>query len=480
MSRAPARSEPPSPPSQLDYFPRERLQELLEGLPPAEYASLAKSVEKAGSDRSVVFYPSDTQRRLIQIALRPWILTPTQREYFRQVYLHIEDACRKLYPLSLEDPEVKRLLPLSEAERDWFDRSFPHGRVPLQTLFGRLDATVDAGRPDWRDTLRVIEVNLSGIGATYYSFAAGQIARELLAPAFQRLDPTLSFEYADDVLSLVLHQVLDHARALGLARANIGLVQDESTLAGPYEFPTIAEHYRRQGYHAQVVDPRALVVRNGELFAGDTPLDVLYRDPTLENLLEMERKGDDLTAMRFAFEKNRVVSGLVGELDHKGALEVLTSERMARHLTDEQRETFRRHLPWTRVVRPTRTKDPDGRDVDLATYTRSHRERLVLKPNRDYGGAGVTLGRETAAPEWEQRLEEALHRPFETVVQEAVEVYVERYPVLAGDRVSFEPFFNIAGFSGTRRGMATLARMARGRIVNITRDGGVAGVLATR
>jgi len=65
------------------------------------------------------------------------------------------------------------------------------------------------------------------------------------------------------------------------------------------------------------------------------------------------------------------------------------------------------------------------------------------------------------------------------VVQEAVPVYSDRYPVVDGERVEHVPFYNIAGFSATPRGLATLARMARGRIINITRDGGVAGVLAT-
>ncbi|MBI5365544.1 MAG: hypothetical protein HZA54_00790 [Planctomycetes bacterium] len=472
-------SDAASPPGPADFVPRERVLATLQRIPDDDWRALDAAVRAAGAARDVIFYPDDRAKRYIQIALRPWIFTPTQREYFRAVYLHIEQASLRLYSLAREDAEIDRLLPLTAEERPWYERAFPGGRIPHQTLFGRIDATVDPGRPDWRDTYQVIETNLAGIGATYYSYAAGGIARDLLAPAVRRADPGLALSFADDVLSLILHQLLDHARALGLPRCRIGLMQDESTLAGPYEFPTIAGLWRNQGYTVSVVDPRALRVVGGELRAGDDAFDLLYRDPTLENLLDMERDGGDLSAVRFAFEQNRVVSGLLGEFDHKGALEVLTSERMAPLLSPEQRASFRRHLPWTRVLRDLKTADPGGRTVDLFEFVRGARERLVLKPNRDYGGAGVVLGTETTQSEWERRVAEAFATPYRTVAQAAVPTYSDLYPVVADGAVEWRPFFNIYGFSGTPRGMATLGRMARGRIINITRDGGVVGVLST-
>ena len=61
-----------------------------------------------------------------------------------------------------------------------------------------------------------------------------------------------------------------------------------------------------------------------------------------------------------------------------------------------------------------------------------NRDRLVLKPNDEYGGKGVVLGWTVDQHEWEQSLEAALTQSY--VVQEAVPVPRERFPV-ALDRV---------------------------------------------
>lgn len=38
----------------------------------------------------------------------------------------------------------------------------------------------------------------------------------------------------------------------------------------------------------------------------------------------------------------------------------------------------------------------DGQDVDLLPFVQANRERLVLKPNDEYGGKGVVLGWDTS------------------------------------------------------------------------------------
>src|SRR5947208_4376529 len=55
---------------------------------------------------------------------------------------------------------------------------------------------------------------------------------------------------------------------------------------------------------------------------------------------------------------------------------------------------------------PTLPSFPTRRSSDLE-YARSHREQLVLKPNRGYGGTGVVLGLATEASEWEGLLQQA-------------------------------------------------------------------------
>ena len=54
------------------------------------------------------------------------------------------------------------------------------------------------------------------------------------------------------------------------------------------------------------------------------------------------------------------------------------------------------------------------------------------------------------------------------------------FPRVAEGRFDFADMYIVSGFTGTPRGEAMLARMSMSRIVNITRDGGIAGVLVPR
>jgi hypothetical protein len=118
--------------------------------------------------------------------------------------------------------------------------------------------------------------------------------------------------------------------------------------------------------------------------------------------------GQRLEGIRALFLQNRMVSAIGGDLDHKSCWEVLTSEELAaRYFSIAERQLFRRHVLWTRIVSERRTDTPDG-PMDLVEYVRDYREELVLKPNRGYGGAGVVLGAALSQSEWETLIEQAL------------------------------------------------------------------------
>src|SRR5205085_6610476 len=74
-----------------------------------------------------------------------------------------------------------------------------------------------------------------------------------------------------------------------------------------------------------------------------------------------------------------------------------------------------------------------GREVDLVEHVRRERERFVLKPNDDYGGAGIVLGWTVDAGEWEAALARALAEPY--IVQERVPIPMEPYPSYVEGRV---------------------------------------------
>ena len=134
---------------------------------------------------------------------------------------------------------------------------------------------------------------------------------------------------------------------------------------------------------------------------------------------------------RQAAPANPVVSTLGGDFDHKSTFELFTSPRFTHLFSPEQRAVFARHVLWTRLVTERRTEGPDGVSIDLAPFIRDHRHALVLKPNRSYGGQGVTIGPDLSNAEWASRLDEALANPGAWVVQAFRPLPRQPFPVFA-------------------------------------------------
>jgi uncharacterized circularly permuted ATP-grasp superfamily protein len=151
------------------------------------------------------------------------------------------------------------------------------------------------------------------------------------------------------------------------------------------------------------------------------------------------------------------------------SLALLSDDRYASLYTPAQRRAIAKHVPWTRKVREGHTTYR-GKLVDLAEFVIKAKDRLVLKPNDEYGGKGVILGWTVDAHEWEQTLLAALTASY--VVQEKVGVPREPFPVLL-DKVHFldlavdcDPYL----FWGKVGGQLT--RLSSSALLNVTAGAG--------
>ena len=76
----------------------------------------------------------------------------------------------------------------------------------------------------------------------------------------------------------------------------------------------------------------------------------------------------------------------------------------------QRRQSWKRsrgHVPWTRCVRPGKS-DYYGEEIDLLEFIGERRDRLVLKPNDDYGGHGIYIGWNTDEIGWDEAIHNAL------------------------------------------------------------------------
>ncbi|MEO5509623.1 MAG: hypothetical protein ABIS27_03275, partial [Longimicrobiales bacterium] len=241
-------------------------------------------------------------------------------------------------------------------------------------------------------------------------------------------------------------------------------------------------YQERYGISLLHADASELHLRGDEVFYGDARVDLAYRDASVLDLMDLAAEGVDIAPMRALLRQNRVVSSIAAELDQKSCFEVFTDPALAdRFLTEAEQQVMRRHVLWTRIISARNTTLPGGGQGDLMEYVRAHRELLVLKPNRSYGGEGVKVGPSMEQGEWESAIASALRDENDRwVAQETAHIPVKSFHVLDdNDELRIAPFYVVMGIAPSHYGVAMLVRAARGKVVNIAQQGGTCAVMVS-
>jgi hypothetical protein len=462
----------------VDHRVGATVNEIFLKIPTSEARELFRAVEEEAKRRGLVYEDEDGTPQPIPLLMRPRVLIPEQRRYFHRLCLEMMRALERMVALYARHAEIRALLPFNPEAEAWLRAIWRQTARAPQTVFARLDASADFANLDWADQFAFFEINAVGVGGIYYTPVAEQIINELVVPHMQRYAPGLVLKPNDDYRQLLLERLTHHARAIGRRRVNCALVQNRRERGGALEFERVVRYFADQGVSAIACDPRDLQVRGEEIAAQGFPVDVLYRDVELRDLLAMERTGDDLSAIKAAFARNMVVSSIAGEFDHKSVWEILTDDRFGHLFTQRQRRYFAKHVPWTRVVAERRSTGPDGTEVDLVPFARRNKDALVLKPNRAYGGEGLVIGPHVDSSEWERAIAAAVASPGRWVAQRYVDPVVKDFPVLGADGgISLEEFYVVCGFTATPDGIAVLGRASKRRVVNVAQQGGLTAVL---
>ncbi len=431
-----------------------------------------------------LLYERDGKAEPIALMLRPIGILPDTVPYLHHVSLTIINALKRVPDLYLQDPAVREMLPLDPGEEQWLRDTWGDRHRDCNAVIGRMDAAVDFVAPMWKESLKFVETNLAGIGGIHLVPICEGIVADVCLPAAREVLPGLDLEPGADQRTLFVHEMLDQLRACGRGGRTLCLIEPKYAGEGPVEQAMLARHLNeRYGLQVLHADPSELAMRGGEVVLDGTPIDLAYRDYDIRSLLDLEAGGHDMTPMRTLFRENRIVSSFAGDFDHKSNLELLTDDAFTQRLfTAEERGIFRRHVLWTRVLRERRTSRPDGSTGDLVAYVRGERERLVIKPNRSYGGHAIHIGHLTPAADWERVIDAALADPPGTwVVQLATRIPTVEFPVLDADgALRSEPFFVVMGFAPSRDGLAILGRASQKMVVNIAQRGGICAVFVGR
>ena len=486
MATAPEAPAPPLEPGPAEVLGLHgarlaaRVRQALYHLPPDDLARAFQRMREGAIARHMDYFMDGTVHT-IRVFPCPITLLPEQAEYVHRVVRTLHDALVRMPELYLADPAVRGILRLEPEEDAWLRECWTPAVRARNSVFDRLDALTDYTSPGWKDTLRFIEPNLTGIGGLYLVPSVEEVVSEAIVPLLRRQDPGLRIERLTDARELLFRELSAHLEAIGRPGGRVCFVEPKYELEGIDEQRRLLEYFHaRHGADMLHADPAELQMKGGEVFYEDHRVDLVYRDYSVLDLVELERDGVDVTPMRTLFRENRVISSIGGELDHKSCWEILTDPDIAaRHFDDEARHCFQRHVLWTRVLSPRATSLPTGETGDLLEFARRSHETLVLKPSRGYGGDGVLIGHTVSPAEWEQALDAALADGELWVVQSLAQIPVLEVPTLAPDgTLQPEMFYHVMGYASSPEGLAVLARASQRQVVNVAQRGGMCAVMA--
>src|SRR5438552_3571884 len=158
------------------------------------------------STRRHLFYLRDGQVDTIRVLACPITVLPIQLAYIHYVSLTIQNALKRLPELYMQDFAVRDLLRIPPDEEDWLWRCWGPSQREHNPIFGRLDAMIDFISPMWKDSLRFVEPNLSGIGGLHLIPTSEQIIADVVLPALRAVDPQLQLGVGPDVRELLMHE----------------------------------------------------------------------------------------------------------------------------------------------------------------------------------------------------------------------------------------------------------------------------------
>ena len=395
--------------------------------------------------------------------LRPRFLTPAQYRWIRREIRTLMGGFRRIHERAVQDAEFRAQFRLLDWEEELLEHD-PGFASPSPA--SRLDAFFSSDE----GTLRFTEYNAET--------PAGSAYMDVLSEVFLALPVTGRFLRSHVLHPLparhgVLHALVQAYRAWSgrSEMPRIGIL-DWAEVPTYSEFVFFRDYFRAHGIACEIADPREVEYRDGKLMApGGFHVTLIYKRVLIDELVL--RMGLDNPVVR------AVRDGAVCMVNpfrckivyKKASLAVLSDERNAEMFAPGERAAIAAHVPWTRVVED-RITEKDGARIDLVPWIAENRERLVLKPNDDYGGRGIVLGWLVSDEEWRRNVGEALDQPY--VVQERIVLPTEPFPSWVHGRLEvYDRMVDIAPYvSHTEQVDGCLTRIATDPLLNVTSGGG--------
>lgn len=323
------------------------------------------------------------------------------------------------------------------------------------------------------DSYCYVELNGESPAGIAFADSATEIFMDL--PIMRKFTESFELEPLEGRSKLLATLLQCHEEYLGRKpdkKPTIAIV-DLKDLPTVEEFLLCQEYFQAHGFKAVICSPDELEFRDGKLFCEDEAIDIVYRRLLVQEYLPII---DEYPALLDAYRAGAVcmANSFRAKILHKKAMfAVLTNERFAHLFDEDERGAIERHIPWTRNFREERTKYY-GEDIDLVEWTRENRDKLVLKPNDDYGGHGISIGWAADEREWDTAIGTALETG-DYLVQERVKTAREFFPYIDenGEVQMTEWLVDLDPLLFNGKVGSAFTRLSGSELANVTSGGGM-------
>jgi uncharacterized circularly permuted ATP-grasp superfamily protein len=396
--------------------------------------------------------------------LRPHFVTEEDFARVRHVCETVWGAIEKVKDAAVADASLLDELGLTEIERE-LAQIDPGYRAVSPTA--RLDSFLT------EDVYSFVELNGESPAGIAYADAAFEIFAQL--PVMKRFAETYHlrrFEGRPLMLKLLVDCYEEFLGRRSDHAPHIAIV-DLKGMPTQKEFELFREYFEAEGYPSIIAAPEDLEFSNGRLRAGEFAIDIVYKRLLVNEYLPIMKQHP---ALLDAYRARSIcmVNSFRSKIIHKKALfAVLTDARHTKLFTEEERSLITAHIPWTRRVRAGRS-DYYGEEIDLLEFIGERRERLVLKPNDDYGGHGIYIGWNTDEIGWDEAIHNALANG-DYIVQERVPTAREVFPALttSGTIAFAEQLVDLDPLLFNGKVGSAFTRLSSNELANVTSGGGM-------
>lgn len=403
-------------------------------------------------------------KKVFPVFIKPVFIDARQTAMIKRATDVIMRVLEKISDLYFTEPSLRPRFELKPAEIELveIDPGYPR-KIRITRNDGFLTD----------DFFKMIEFNCDSPGGPMYSDTLTDLLNE--TPIMRELHKRYEFSQ-DYFVPQVLRTLLSAYWDFGGKKEKpfIALVAGDKSSTLP-EFQAIAKWLRERGYGSTFADPRWLDFDGKHVRTPDGDIvDVIYRRGWLPDWTDHM---DDIKPLLAGYRAGAVCvvnSPRTIIAANKHILGMVQEEQFQKLFTDEERRVIREHLPWTRLMTESKT-EYNGETVDLYTFVRDNREKLVLKPMDMLGGKDVCVGPFVDQSTWEEWIEKTTKHKF--VVQEYVPIPEEEFPMVEPE-LAWKPKkvnMNFFAYNGFYAG--GMVRTSESPVINISAGGGLTAIV---